>query len=49
MREASTEAERRWAELVGKDTLETIRDAMGAYAAVPEYAPALTPVRIRFS
>jgi DNA-binding MarR family transcriptional regulator len=48
--EAGLEAERTWAELVGKDTLQTVRTALAAYARSPE--PAAAPsahVRIRFS
>jgi DNA-binding MarR family transcriptional regulator len=49
MKTASAEAERAWADLVGEETLEIIRKAMGAYAATPEQSPVLAPVRIRFA
>ena len=48
--QAGAEAERTWADLVGKQTLQTVRAALAAYAHSPE--PATTPsthVRIRFT
>jgi DNA-binding MarR family transcriptional regulator len=49
MEDAGAAAERLWADLVGKETLETVRRALAAYTAVPEAASPLAPVRIRFS
>jgi DNA-binding MarR family transcriptional regulator len=49
MDDASTEAERYWADLVGPETLATVRRALATYATTPEPAPALAPVRIRFT
>ena len=48
--EAGVEAERTWADLVGTQTLDTVRAALAAYARSPE--PATAPgahVRIRFT
>lgn len=48
--EAGAEAERTWADLVGTQTLETVRAALAAFARSPE--PATAPsahVRIRFT
>ena len=49
MRDAGADAERIWAELVGKETLETVRGALAAYAATPDPTPPQAPHRIRFS
>ena len=49
MERASAEAEQRWADLVGADTLDTVRKALSVYAATPDPTPAQAPVRIRFS
>ena len=49
MEDAGADAERFWAELVGKETLETVRRALAAYAATPDPTPPLSPLRIRFS
>jgi DNA-binding MarR family transcriptional regulator len=49
MRAASAEAERRWADLVGTETLETIRKALGVYVSAPDHDGTLAPVRIRFA
>jgi DNA-binding MarR family transcriptional regulator len=46
--QAGADAERTWADLVGTQTLRTVRAALAAYARSPE--PATSPhVRIRFS
>jgi hypothetical protein len=49
MREAGADAEQIWAELVGTETLETVRGALAAYAATPDPTPPQAPLRIRFS
>jgi DNA-binding MarR family transcriptional regulator len=49
MEHASAEAEQHWADLVGADTLDTVRKALAVYAATPDPTPAQLPVRIRFT
>jgi DNA-binding MarR family transcriptional regulator len=49
MQNAGAEAERIWADLVGKETLDTVRRALTTYVAIPEPVSMLAPVRIRFS
>lgn len=49
LREAGSEAERAWTDLVGADTLRTVRAALSAYARSPEPTPPTSAVRIRFS
>src|SRR5690242_851191 len=47
MADAADEAERHWAELVGKETLDTVRGALAAYASTSDPAPPPAPLRIR--
>jgi DNA-binding MarR family transcriptional regulator len=47
--QAGAQAERAWADLVGTQTLETVRVALAAYAHSPEPAIPTTPVRLRFT
>jgi DNA-binding MarR family transcriptional regulator len=49
MQNAGAEAEGVWADLVGKETLDTVRRALATYVAIPEPVSTLAPVRIRFS
>jgi DNA-binding MarR family transcriptional regulator len=47
--QAGAQAERTWANLVGTQTLQTVRAALAAYAHSPEPVPSATPVRLRFT
>jgi DNA-binding MarR family transcriptional regulator len=49
MRAAGAEAERAWADLVGVETLDTVRGALAAYAHETGPGAQATPVRIRFA
>jgi DNA-binding MarR family transcriptional regulator len=46
---AGAQAERVWADLVGTQTLQTVRGALAAYARSPEPAASTTQVRLRFT
>ena len=46
--QAGAQAERAWADIVGTQTLQTVRAALAAYAHSPEPATP-TPVRLRFT
>jgi DNA-binding MarR family transcriptional regulator len=47
--QAGAQAEHAWANLVGTQTLQTVRAALAAYARSPEPATSTTQVRIRFA
>jgi DNA-binding MarR family transcriptional regulator len=47
--QAGAEAERAWANLVGTQTLQTVRAALAAYAHSPEPAAPTATVRLRFT
>jgi DNA-binding MarR family transcriptional regulator len=47
--QAGAQAERAWANLVGTQTLQTVRAALAAYAHSPEPATSTTQVRLRFT
>jgi DNA-binding MarR family transcriptional regulator len=47
--QAGAQAERAWANLVGTQTLQTVRAALAAYAHSPEPATPTTQVRLRFT
>jgi DNA-binding MarR family transcriptional regulator len=47
--QAGVQAERAWADLVGTQTLQTVRAALAAYAHSPEPATSTTQVRLRFT
>ena len=49
LNQAGAEAERAWADIVGTQTLETVRAALAAYARSPERVTATTQVRLRFT
>ena len=47
--QAGADAERAWADLVGAQTLQTVRAALAAFARSPEPAAPATQVRLRFT
>src|SRR4029453_1789334 len=47
--QAGAQAERAWADLVGTQTLQTVRAALAAYAYSPEPVASTTQVRLRFT
>jgi DNA-binding MarR family transcriptional regulator len=47
--QAGAQAERAWADIVGTQTLHTVRAALAAYAHSPEPAAPTTQVRLRFT
>jgi len=47
--QAGADAERAWTDLVGAQTLQTVRAALAAYAHSPEPAAPTTQVRLRFT
>jgi DNA-binding MarR family transcriptional regulator len=47
--QAGADAERAWTDLVGAQTLQTVRAALAAFARSPEPAAPATPVRLRFT
>ena len=47
--QAGAQAERAWADIVGTQTLQTVRAALAAYAYSPEPAAPTAPVRLRFT
>jgi DNA-binding MarR family transcriptional regulator len=53
MRQAGNEAERAWTDLIGTETMGTVRGALAAYAHAPETtgptAVPAAPIRIRFT
>ncbi|GAA3279826.1 winged helix-turn-helix transcriptional regulator [Dactylosporangium vinaceum] len=48
MRAAGAAAEQLWTDLVGPETLTTVRNALAAFAYAPT-SPTASPIRIRFS
>ena len=47
--QAGADAERAWTDLVGAQTLQTVRAALAAFARSPEPAAPATQVRLRFT
>ena len=47
--QAGADAERAWTDLVGAQTLQTVRAALAAFAHGPEPAAPATQVRLRFT